>query len=191
MRVSHRGREEVLAVTIMISSSMKTCHPFPGLQAMPLDRISNITVTNIQPPSPKGAVSSSKILDSRLRPKVPWIGIDVRIIEGFIGQVIIRRILYRYMFLNTWIITIISWSNRTIVIISITMWQRPLLDNRTNDILQTDEIQYSKKEVTHLWFLAVISLDIDNYLLVVLIALEISITYSWKPAPITIEYKTH
>lgn len=178
MRASHRGREGVLAVTIMISSSMKTCHPFPGLPAMPLDRTSNIIATNIQLHSHKGAVSSSKILGSRLRPKVPWIGIDVRIIEGFIDLVIIQKILYRYMFLNTWIITIISWSNRTIVIISITMWQLPLLDSRTNDILQTDEIQYSKKEVTHLWFLAVISLDIDNYLLVVLIALEISITYS-------------
>ena len=190
MRVSHRGREGVLATTIMISSSMKNCHPFPGLRVMSLDRTSNITAINIQPPSPRGAVSSSKILDSRLWPKVPWIGVDMRIIEGFIGLAIIRRIQCRYMSLNTWIITI-SWSNRTIVITSISMWQHPLLDNRTNDILQTDEIQYSKKEVTHLWFLAVISLDRDNYLLVVLIANEISITYSWKPAPITIEYKTH
>ena len=190
MRVSNRGREGVLAVTIMISSSMKTCRHILCLQAMPLDRTSNITVTNIQPPSPKDAVSSSKIWGSRLLPKVPWIGIDVRIIEGFIDLAIIRRILCRYMFLNTWIITI-SWSNRTIAITSITMWQHPLLDNRTNDILQTGEIQFSKKEVTHLWFLAVISLDRDNYLLVVLIALEISITYSWKPVPITIGYKTH
>jgi hypothetical protein len=162
MRVSHRGREGVLAVTIMISSSMKTCRPFPGLRAMPLDRTSNITATSIQLPSPRGAVNSYKILDSRLWPKVPWIGIDMRIIEGFIGLAIIRRIPCRYISLNTWIITI-SWSNLTIVITSITMWQPRLLDSRTNDILQTGEIQFSKKEVTHLWFLAVISLDRDNY----------------------------
>ena len=186
MRVSHRGREGVLAVTIMISSSMKNCHPFPGLRAMSLDRTSNITAINIQPPSPRGAVSSSKILDSRLWPKVPWIGVDMRIIEGFIGLAIIRRILCRYISLNTWIITI-SWNNRTIVITSLTMWQHPLLDNRTNDILQTGEIRFNKKEATYLWFLAVISLDRGNYLLVVLIALEIILTRSWKATLITIE----
>ena len=182
MRVSHRGREGVLAVTIMILSLMRICRPFPGLPAMPLDKTSNITATNTQHPSPKGAVNSSRIWGSRLWPKVPLIGIDVRIIEGSIGLPIIQRIPLRYMFLNTWII-MINWNNHAKVITSCTMQQHPLLDSRINDILRTGEIHCSKKEVTHLWFTALTSWDRGNWV-VVWVALEILITYSWKPAPI-------
>ena len=181
MRVSHRGKEGVLAVTIMISSLMKTCRPFPWVPAMPLDRTSNITETNIQHPSPKDAVNSSKIWCSRPWPKVPLIAIDVRIIEGSIGLPIIQRIPRRFMFLNTWIITI-SWNNHTKVITSFTMWQHPLLDSRINDILRTGEIHCSKKEVTHLWFTALTSWGRGNWV-VVWVALEILTTYLWKPAP--------